>query len=492
MFGTEGISKAFGGAKALSNVSFQVSPGDIHCLAGENGSGKSTLIKIMSGVETPDSGTIILGDERLSSLTPRDAVAKGVQVIFQDFSLIPNLTVAENIALSTAVLEKKKLINPQNNREIAAKALELIGVDLDLDATVRSIPVSSKQLVAIARAMTQGVKLLFMDEATTALTRKEIDHLFGVVRNLRDQGVATVFVSHKLDEVQEIAESITILRNGEVTAEGPIENFDRKAIAEAMTGLEVSEVRLTPELPKSATTVLEVEGLTSSGRFKNVSFSVKAGEIVGITGLLGSGRSEIAEALFGMAPIESGTVSVNGKKVSLSGPRDAVEAGIGYVPQDRLSQGLFLNQSIRKNVMAAAIERFLGKGGFVKGKDISETVSNWISDLKIKTDNPENAATSLSGGNQQRVVLAKWLAMTPSVLILNGPTVGVDIGSKKEILEIIRDKALEGMAVVIVSDDIPEIVQIAHRVMVVHQGKLGAELSEADISESRLYEELAA
>lgn len=492
MFGTEGISKAFGGAKALSNVSFQVSPGDIHCLAGENGSGKSTLIKIMSGVETPDSGTIILDDERLSSLTPREAVAKGVQVIFQDFSLIPNLTVAENIALSTAVLEKKKLINPQKNREIAAKALELIGVDLDLDATVRSIPVSSKQLVAIARAMTQGVKLLFMDEATTALTRKEIDHLFGVVRNLRDQGVATVFVSHKLDEVQEIAESITILRNGEVTAEGPIENFDRKAIAEAMTGQEVSEVRLTPELPKSAATVLEVEGLTSSGRFKNVSFSVKAGEIVGITGLLGSGRSEIAEALFGMAPIESGTVSVNGKKVSLSGPRDAVEAGIGYVPQDRLSQGLFLNQSIRKNVMAAAIERFLGKGGFVKGKDISETVSNWISDLKIKTDNPENAATSLSGGNQQRVVLAKWLAMTPSVLILNGPTVGVDIGSKKEILEIIRDKALEGMAVVIVSDDIPEIVQIAHRVMVVHQGKLGAELSEADISESRLYEELAA
>ena len=492
MFGTEGISKAFGGAKALSNVSFQVSPGDIHCLAGENGSGKSTLIKIMSGVETPDSGTIILGDERLSSLTPRDAVAKGVQVIFQDFSLIPNLTVAENIALSTAVLEKMKLINPQKNREIAAKALELIGVDLDLDATVRSIPVSSKQLVAIARAMTQGVKLLFMDEATTALTRKEIDHLFGVVRNLRDQGVATVFVSHKLDEVQEIAESITILRNGEVTAEGPIENFDRKAIAEAMTGQEVSEVRLTPELPKSAATVLEVEGLTSSGRFKNVSFSVKAGEIVGITGLLGSGRSEIAEALFGMAPIESGTVSVNGKKVSLSGPRDAVEAGIGYVPQDRLSQGLFLNQSIRKNVMAAAIERVLGKGGFVKGKDISETVSNWISDLKIKTDNPENAATSLSGGNQQRVVLAKWLAMTPSVLILNGPTVGVDIGSKKEILEIIRDKALEGVAVVIVSDDIPEIVQIAHRVVVVHQGKLGAELSEADISESRLYEELAA
>lgn len=492
MFGTEGISKSFGGAKALTNVSFQVNPGDIHCLAGENGSGKSTLIKIMSGVETPDSGLILLGEEKLKSLSPRDAVAKGVQVIFQDFSLIPNLSVAENIALSTAVLEKKKLSNPKHNREIAAKALELIGVDIDLDATVRNIPVSSKQLVAIARAMTQGVKLLFMDEATTALTRKEIDHLFGVVRNLRDQGVATVFVSHKLDEVQEIAESITILRNGEVTAEGPINKFDRKAIAKAMTGQDVTEVRLAPSLPTSAETVLEVSSLTSPGRFKNVSFSVKAGEILGITGLLGSGRSEIAEALFGMAPIASGSVKVKGEEVTLSDPRSAVAAGIGYVPQDRLSQGLFLNQSIRKNVMAAAIERFVGKGGFVKGKDISDTVSGWISDLKIKTDNPENAATSLSGGNQQRVVLAKWLAMSPSVLILNGPTVGVDIGSKKEILEIIRDKALEGMAVVIVSDDIPEIVQIAHRVVVVHQGKLGAELSESAISESRLYEELAA
>ena len=492
MFGTEGISKAFGGAKALSNVSFQVSPGDIHCLAGENGSGKSTLIKIMSGVETPDSGTIILGDERLKSLSPREAVAKGVQVIFQDFSLIPNLSVAENIALSTDLLEKRKLVNPQRNREVAAKALELIGVDIDLDATVQSIPVSSKQLVAIARALNQGVKLLFMDEATTALTRKEIDQLFAVVRSLKDRGVATVFVSHKLDEVQEIAESITILRNGVVTAEGPITDFDRKAISLAMTGLDVAEVRLAPTVPATAETVLEVTNISSAGRFKNVSFSVRAGEIVGITGLLGSGRNEIAEALFGMTAIETGEVKVKGSPISFRGPRSAVEAGIGYVPQDRLTQGLFLNQSIRRNVMASAIERFLGLGGFIKGKEIRQTVNDWVQDLKIKTEDPENPATSLSGGNQQRVVLAKWLAMSPSVLILNGPTVGVDIGSKREILEIIRDKALEGMAVVIVSDDIPEIVQIAHRVLVVHQGELGTELADKAITESRLYEELAA
>jgi simple sugar transport system ATP-binding protein len=492
MFGTQGISKAFGGAKALTDVSFSVSPGDVHCLAGENGSGKSTLIKIMSGVETPDSGLILLGEERLKALTPREAVAKGVQVIFQDFSLIPNLSVAENISLSTSVLQKKRLSNPKKNREIAAKALDLIGVDIDLDATVQSIPVSSKQLVAIARAMNQGVKLLFMDEATTALTRKEIDHLFGVVKTLKERGVATVFVSHKLDEVQEIAQTITILRNGSLAAEGLMKDFDRRAISMAMTGNDVTEVRLAPDVPANAPAVLQVDALSSPGQFKNICFEVKAGEVLGVTGLLGSGRSEIAEALFGMGRVSSGSVTVNGKKVKLSGPKDAVAAGIGYVPQDRLTQGLFLDQSILKNVMASAITEFTGPLGIVKNASMTETITGWISELRIKTDNPQNVATSLSGGNQQRVVLAKWLAMSPSVLILNGPTVGVDIGSKREILEIIRQKALEGMAIIIVSDDIPEIVQIANRVIVIHQGETAAELHAADINEARLYKELSA
>jgi simple sugar transport system ATP-binding protein len=492
VFGTEGISKSFGGARALHDVSFTVSAGDVHCLAGENGSGKSTLIKIMSGVESADSGLILLGEEKLRALTPRDAVAKGVQVIFQDFSLIPNLSVAENIALSTNVLEKRILNDPRRNRDIAAKALDLIGVDIDLDAEVRSIPVSSKQLVAIARAMNQGVKLLFMDEATTALTRKEIDHLFGVVNGLKERGVGTVFVSHKLDEVQEIAKSITILRNGVVAAAGHMKDFDRRAISVAMTGLDVNNLGLVPAIPHDAPTVLEVDSISAPGSFKNISFSVKGGEILGITGLLGSGRSEIAEALFGVTHITSGVVRINGTPVKLSGPRDAVKAGIGYVPQDRLTHGLFLNQSIRTNVMASAIERFLGALGFVRRKHIQETVTQWIRDLRIKTDDPGSPVTSLSGGNQQRVVLAKWLAMSPSVLILNGPTVGVDIGSKREILEIIREKALDGMAIVIVSDDIPEIVQICHRVIVIHQGETGAHFEASDISEIRLYEELSA
>jgi len=492
VFGTDGISKAFGGAKALSDVSFRVSPGEVHCLAGENGSGKSTLIKIMSGVETPDSGFIILGDQKFTSLNPREAVAHGVQVIFQDFSLIPNLSVAENIALSTSLQEKRKLVNPKRDREIARAALERIGVQIDLDELVRNIPVSSKQLVAIARAMNQGVKLLFMDEATTALTKKEIDILFSVVKGLSEQGVATVFVSHKLDEVKVIADSITVIRNGVLVAEGSMDDFDRKSIAVAMTGLDLDDIHLTPTVADDAPVVLEVENISSPGRFKNVSFDVKAGEVLGVTGLLGSGRSEIAEALFGMVKLSSGTVRVNGKEISLTGPRKAVEAGIGYVPQDRLTQGLFLSQSIRKNVMASGIERFLSRIGVVKKKTMWETITHWIENLRIKTQDPNNPVTSLSGGNQQRVVLAKWLLMSPSVLILNGPTVGVDIGSKREILEIIRERAEQGVAVIIVSDDIPEIVQIANRVIVIHNGETGAEMSGTNITEDKLYEELAA
>ena len=365
-------------------------------------------------------------------------------------------------------------------------------MSIDLDELVRNIPVSSKQLVAIARAINQGVKLLFMDEATTALTRKEIDVLFGVVQGLSDQGVATVFVSHKLDEVKEIADSITVIRNGVLVTSGDMKDFDRKSIAVAMTGTEIDDIHLAPTVKPDAPVVLEVNNISSPGRFNNVSFNVKAGEVLGVTGLLGSGRSEIAEALFGMVPISSGQVTINGKEVNLKGPRQAVRAGIGYVPEDRLTQGLFLSQSIRKNVMASGIERFLSRIGVVKKKTMWETITHWIENLRIKTQDPNNPVTSLSGGNQQRVVLAKWLLMSPKVMILNGPTVGVDIGSKREILEIIRERAEQGVAVIIVSDDIPEIVQIANRVIVIHNGETGAHMSGTEITEKKLYEELAA
>ena len=490
-YGVENIVKSFGGAKALAGVSLSVKSGEVHCIAGENGSGKSTLIKIMSGVHAPDSGLIRLGEKSFNSLSPREAVREGVQVIFQDFSLLPNLTVAENIALPTYISQNSRFLSKKESKEIARTALDLIGVDIDINSPVADISIASKQLIAIARATNLGVKMLFMDEPTTALTRKEIKRLFEVVEQIKARGVATVFVSHKIDEIQEICNTITILRNGEVVADGLMKDYKRDAISEAMTGLNISETRIAPPLKKSSTKVIEVKNLTTKPTFANVSFSIAPGEILGITGLLGSGRTELAEAIFGQYPVDSGEIIVDGKSIPLNSSSAAIKAGIGYVPPDRLTQGLFLEQSILRNLVAVGIDQYQGRGGSLAKSRLFEAGEKWIKDLRIKTKNSQNPVTSLSGGNQQRVVLAKWLAMNPHLMILNGPTVGVDIGSKREILEIIRDRAQEGMAFLVVSDDIPELIQICHRVMVIKNGQVSKEFNESELDESVLYKELS-
>jgi len=490
-YGVENIVKSFGGAKALAGVSLTVKSGEVHCIAGENGSGKSTLIKIMSGVHPPDSGLIRLGEKTFEALSPREAVREGVQVIFQDFSLLPNLTVAENIALPTYISKNSRFLSKKESKEIAQTALELIGIDIDINAPVAEISIASKQLIAIARATNLGVKMLFMDEPTTALTRKEIKRLFEVVEQIKARGVATVFVSHKIDEIQEICNTISILRNGEIVADGLMKDFKRDAISEAMTGLNISESRIAPPLKPSTTKVIEVKKLSTKPTFSDVSFSIAPGEILGITGLLGSGRTELAEAIFGQYPIDSGEIIVEGKSIQLNSSSAAIKAGIGYVPPDRLTQGLFLDQSILRNLIAVGIDQHQGRGGILAKKRLYEAGEKWIKDLRIKTKNSQNPVTSLSGGNQQRVVLAKWLAMNPHLMILNGPTVGVDIGSKREILEIIRDRAQEGMAFLVVSDDIPELIQICHRVMVIKNGQVSKEFSESELDENILYKELS-
>ena len=490
-YGVENIVKSFGGAKALAGVSLSVKSGEVHCIAGENGSGKSTLIKIMSGVHAPDSGLIRLGEKSFNSLSPREAVREGVQVIFQDFSLLPNLTVAENIALPTYISQNSRFLSKKESKEIARTALDLIGVDIDINSPVADISIASKQLIAIARATNLGVKMLFMDEPTTALTRKEIKRLFEVVEQIKARGVATVFVSHKIDEIQEICNTITILRNGEVVADGLMKDYKRDAISEAMTGLNISETRIAPPLKKSSTKVIEVKNLTTKPTFANVSFSIAPGEILGITGLLGSGRTELAEAIFGQYPVDSGEIIVDGKSIPLNSSSAAIKAGIGYVPPDRLTQGLFLEQSILRNLVAVGIDQYQGRGGSLAKSRLFQAGEKWIKDLRIKTKNSQNPVTSLSGGNQQRVVLAKWLAMNPHLMILNGPTVGVDIGSKREILEIIRDRAQEGMAFLVVSDDIPELIQICHRVLVIKNGQVSKEFNESELDESVLYKELS-
>jgi len=490
-YGVENIVKSFGGAKALAGVSLSVKGGQVHCIAGENGSGKSTLIKIMSGVHAPDSGLIRLGEKTFTSLSPREAVREGVQVIFQDFSLLPNLTVAENIALPTYISKNSHFLSKKESKEIAQTALELIGIDIDINAPVAEISIASKQLIAIARATNLGVKMLFMDEPTTALTRKEIKRLFEVIEQIKARGVATVFVSHKIDEIQEICNTISILRNGELVADGLMKDYKREAISEAMTGLNISESRIAPQLKPSSTKVIEVKKLTTKPTFSDVSFSIAPGEILGITGLLGSGRTELAEAIFGQYPVDSGEIIVEGKSIQLNSSSAAIKAGIGYVPPDRLTQGLFLDQSILRNLVAVGIDRHRGRGGILAKARLYEEGERWIKDLRIKTKNSQNPVTSLSGGNQQRVVLAKWLAMNPHLMILNGPTVGVDIGSKREILEIIRDRAQEGMAFLVISDDIPELIQICHRVLVIKNGHVSKEFNESELDETVLYKELS-
>ena len=489
-YGVKNIVKSFGGAKALADVSLSVSSGEIHCIAGENGSGKSTLIKIMSGVHAPDSGVIRLGEKTFSELSPRQAIHEGVQVIFQDFSLLANLTVAENIALPTFISRDSRLISKKETLSIAKRALELIEFDIDVNLLVAEISIASKQLVAIARAMNLDVKMLFMDEPTTALTHKEIARLFKVIEQLKERNVATVFVSHKISEIQEICNTITVLRNGEVTADGKMGDFTRNQISQAMLGQDLLETRIAPKLIKGSNKVLEVKNLSTKPTFSDISFTIAPGEILGITGLLGSGRTELAEAIFGRYPIDAGEIEVEGKAITLNSSTAALAAGIGYVPPDRLTHGLFLEQSILRNLVAAGIDSYRSALGVISKKNMTDAGTKWINDLHIKTENPLNPVTSLSGGNQQRVVLAKWFALNPRLMILNGPTVGVDIGSKREILEIIRDKAGSGMAFLVVSDDIPELMQICHRVLIIKNGKLEREFSESQMSEEALYREL--
>ncbi|MBM3711332.1 MAG: sugar ABC transporter ATP-binding protein [Actinobacteria bacterium] len=489
-YSVRNIVKSFGGAKALAGVSMSVSAEEVHCLAGENGSGKSTLIKIMSGVHAPDSGLITLAGKEFTHLSPRQAVNEGVQVIFQDFSLLPNLTVAENIALPTNILNSSRFIGKKETKKIAEEALGHIGVDIDINSPLLETSIASKQLIAIARATNLGVQMLFMDEPTTALTRKEVKKLFEVVDQLRKRGVAIVFVSHKIDEIQEICNTITVLRNGEVVAEGLMSDFKAKEIATAMTGSEIATSRIAPLLGKNPRTLVELEKLTSKNTFDDVSFSISEGEIIGLTGLLGSGRTELAEAIFGQYPVDAGSIKVDGKEVTLNSPEAALASGIGYVPPDRLTQGLFLEQSILRNIVAVGLDRQRSRWGSISKKKLAKIGSSWISELRIKTKNPSNPVSSLSGGNQQRVVLAKWLSINPKVMILNGPTVGVDVGSKREILEIIRDRAQAGMAFLLVSDDIPELVQICHKVLVIRHGKISKEFIDNQISESAIYKEL--
>lgn len=488
-----GISKRFGGVHALDEVDFTVRGGSVHCLAGENGSGKSTLIKIASGSLRPDSGTIGVGGHTYPhGLSRRDAIKGGVQVIYQDLSLFPNLTVAENIALAAHAGTGRWLFDQQEARQLAARTLKQLHVSLDLGAFVGDLPIAAKQLTAIARALAQEARIIFMDEPTTALTWREVEALFAVVRQLTAKGVAIVFVSHKLNEVLDISERITVLRNGRLVADGPARDFDRAALSRAMTGHELAAAERPALVNEQEPIQLEVEGLAAPNRFADVSFSVRRGEILGLAGLLGSGAGEVAEALFGMVPADAGEIRVAGQRRHIRQPTDAIRAGIGYVPGDRLSQGLFLRLPIDANIAAASVDLVGNRLGLLPPSVVRARARRMVGDLQIKAISVGAPVSSLSGGNQQRVVLAKWLQRAPSVLILNGPTVGVDVGSKEEIHRLLRHLSGSGTAIIVLSDDIPELVALCNRVLVMRKGRLVAEVAGSHVSEEAILREMLA
>ena len=490
------IHKRFGGVHALKGVSLSIVPGEIYHLIGENGCGKSTLIKIISGAQPPDSGELIVAGRKYRALKPLESLAAGIETVYQDLSLIPNLTVAENVALTGQLVATGGRMLRRFDGELLAKTAEhaLGEVGLPTDAAFRTtpvdlLPIATRQLVAIARAIATQARLVIMDEPTTALTQREVDNLVQVINGLRASGVAVLFVSHKLDECYSIGGQVIIFRDGEKVAQGPITDYSKTELMQLMTGKQLDGRRYRTGKP-AGDALLRVKHLTVPHAFSEVSLTLGRGEILGVTGLLDSGRNELALALSGVEPAKSGEVWLGDERLQLHSPSDAINKGIGYLPEDRLSEGLFLDKSIRDNVVTAVLDRLKGRFGRLDGSRGDSLAEQTLKDLQIAAPNIALPVQSLSGGNQQRVLIGRWLAIEPRVLILHGPTVGVDVGSKDTIYRIIQRLAEAGLGVIIISDDLPELLQNCDRILLMRKGRLAGEFDAASMEEADLYHAL--
>jgi simple sugar transport system ATP-binding protein len=480
------VSKRYTGVLALDSVDFEIERGEIHCLVGENGSGKSTLIKIISGVERPDDGAQIEIDGQLQHHHQSiDSIRKGIEVIYQDLSLFSNLKVAENIALAQTIAADSRFISWRNVHQIAESAMRRIEVQIPLDELVSDLTVADQQLVAICRALTSDVKLLILDEPTTALTRKEIEALFRVITDLQSKGIATLFVSHKLDEVLQIAQRVTVLRDGRKIGVFPSGELSNEKLTFLMTGKKLTYSQFEYST-QAVQPLLEVINLSKVGNFKDITFTLLPGEIVGITGLLGSGRTELAKCLFGMMQPDSGEIRIRGEAVRIRSVQEAIDLGIGYVPENRLVQGLVMEQSVGKNVVITIVKKILGALRLIDQKKKQESIGRWIEELSIRIPSVESPVQTLSGGNQQRVVVAKWIATDPKILILDGPTVGIDVAAKSSIHEIIRKLARKGMGIIVISDEVAEVFHNCNRILVMHKGRLVDEFQAAETSEEEV------
>ncbi len=465
------ITKSFLAVRALKGVSFALNAGEVHALLGENGAGKSTLIKVITGAHAPDGGTIDVDAQRVEHLTPTGAHRLGIACIYQQPALFSELSVAENIALALEPPRPFRRVRWKERRERARELLRRVGAEIEPDTEVRRLSMPEQQMVEIAKAIGAGARILIMDEPTASLTQKEVQLLLGTVRDLREHGTGVIYISHRLEEIFEIADRVTVLRDGNSVGTLTVKETDEAALIKLMVGREVSSIYPPPESAPGEVVLSLREVSCGDSGVRNITFDVRAGEIFGLSGLVGAGRTELAHILFGITPATGGKITIHGQPVSVSSPRDAVERGIAYVPEDRRRHGVILPMSIATNTSMAA-HRQLFPRGWLSFSLEHDFAGKYFRDLAIKAPSVETPVGALSGGNQQKVALSRWLAANPKVLILDEPTQGVDVGAKSEIHRIIRQLAKQGLAVIMISSDLPEILGMSDRIGVMRGGTL--------------------
>jgi rhamnose transport system ATP-binding protein len=474
-------SKSYGAVHALRGASLAVEPGEVRALVGENGAGKSTIVRLLAGVHRPDSGAVLVDGEPVDFHNPTDARDQGIAVIYQEPTLFPDLSVAENVMMGRHPLATMRRIDRGRLLADVRALLDRLGVSLDPNQPVRGLSIADQQIVEIAKALSFDARVLIMDEPTAALSGPEVERLFAVVRTLRDRGSAVLFISHRLDEVFAICSTVTVLRDGELTFDGQTEGLSEDDLVTKMVGRELGE--LFPKTPAEiGDPVLRVSRLTREGVFVDVSFEVRRGEIVGLAGLVGAGRSEVARAIFGIDRRDAGDVQLAGVSLPGGSPSAAMNAGIGLVPEDRRAQGLVMDLSVERNITLTRLRALARLGVIGRGAE-RRAASEWAERLRIKLHSFDDPVNFLSGGNQQKVVLAKWLATDPKVLIIDEPTRGIDVGTKAEVHRLMSELASSGLAVLMISSELPEVLGMADRILVMHEGRLTAELSRAEATE---------
>ena len=479
-----GIDKSFGSNQVLKQAGFTLESGEVHALMGENGAGKSTLMKILTGVYTKDAGTVLVDGKEVNYNNPQEAEKAGIVFIYQELNVMFDLTVEENLFMGKEIHGKFGICDKKAMQKKAQEALNILGVNISPKTVMAELSVGQQQMVEICKALMADAKVIIMDEPTAALTQSETVALFKVIESLRKKGVSMVYISHRMEEIFELCDRITVLRDGSYIGVKNIPETNMNEIVKMMIGREIGE-RYPSRNVKIGKEVLKVKELTRKGTFHDVNFSVRAGEVLGVSGLMGAGRTEIMQAIFGNLSYESGTIEIDGKEVKISNPRQAMEHGIGFITEDRKTEGLMLDKSIRENISLCNLRR-ISKSSVISREAEKNMVAEAIKDLHIKCFGSYHECNNLSGGNQQKVVLAKWILTNPKILILDEPTRGVDIGAKKEIYSIINKLAAQGVAIIMVSSELPEVLGMSDNIMVVREGEVRGIISYEEANQERV------